>query len=222
MRWRTGRRSANVEDRRGQAGGRGGISLGGRTRAGRAARGGGVGGIGIVIIAIIAMFLGVDPSVLLQMAGGGGQIAIQQPVQTQATAPGSRADDELAEFVSVVLADTEDTWNPIFKSMGQEYREPTLVLYDGLTSTACGSGDSAMGPFYCPADEKVYIDLSFFRDLKSRFGAPGDFAQAYVLAHEIGHHVQTQLGISQQVAQAKRGRSRSEQNQPLRHAGIAG
>lgn len=215
MRWRKGRRSANIDDRRGASGG--GL-FGGRprTRAGRVAKRGGVGGIGVIIIAVIAMLLGVDPAMILQMGGGGGLSSNNLGFETQQTtsnAPArSRADDELADFVSVVLADTEDVWHPIFKSLGERYQEPTLVLYDGSTPSACGVGQAAMGPFYCPADQQVYIDLSFFRDLHQRFGAPGDFAQAYVLAHEVGHHVQTLLGISSQIHRAKQGRPEAEQN----------
>ena len=165
MLWKGGRRSSNVEDARGSG-------------MGRVAGG----GVGVVVIAVIAMLFGVDPSVILnQMA------PTEQPAATSA-AGGQPARDELTEFVSVVLADTEDTWQTIFKQMGGTYREPKLVLFSNQVRSACGFGQAAMGPFYCPADQKVYLDLGFFRELKTRFKAPGDFAQAYVVAHEVGHH----------------------------------
>ena len=182
MRWQRGRRSTNVDDRRGRT-----------TR--RAVAGGGV---GMIILAVIAMFLGVDPRTVMQI---GGQLTGGQQTQQ---APPSPEQDQEAEFVKVVLADTEDTWHPIFKQMGREYVEPTLVLFSGATQSACGYADSAMGPFYCPGDQQVYIDLNFYQEMKNKFGAPGDFAQAYVVAHEVGHHVQTILGISEQVQRAKR------------------
>ncbi len=192
MRWQKGRRSQNVEDRRGRGGGR-------RAIAG--------GGLGMVAIAVVAMLFGVDPSALLQLGGGptGGG--------TQQSAPSNPEQDKLADFVSVVLADTEDTWNPIFRSLGREYQEPNLVLFSGSTDSACGYASSAMGPFYCPGDYKLYIDLNFYRELRQKFGAPGDFAQAYVVAHEVGHHVQTLLGISEQVQRAKRGVSEAQANE---------
>ena len=188
MRWQMGRRSRNIEDRR--SGGRLPIAAGG-------------GGIGVILIALIAMFLGVDPSFILE----GGQTA---NVSTQT---GADQSDELKDFVSVVLADTEDVWHPIFRQLGRSYQEPKLVLFTGHVNSACGSAKSAVGPFYCPADQKVYIDLSFYQELKNRHNAPGDFAQAYVIAHEVGHHVQTLLGVSQQVQQAKRQVSQVEGNQ---------
>ena len=161
----------------------------------------------MVVIVVVALLFGVDPTALLQMGGGppiGGQ---QQP-----SAPIDPRQDELADFVSVVLADTEDTWKPIFRQLGREYREPTLVLFSGSTDSACGFASAAMGPFYCPGDQKLYIDLNFYGELKARFGAPGDFAQAYVVAHEVGHHVQTLLGISEQVQRAKRGATQTQAN----------
>jgi len=185
MRWKTGRRSQNVEDRRG-------------TRIARGATGG---GLGIIVLALVAMYFGVDPSIVLQ-----------QGIPTSNVAPGqtgsesrSPEEEQLAEFVSVVLADTEDTWRALFPQMGETYQDPTLVLFSGAVQSACGFAQAAMGPFYCPADNKVYIDLSFYHDLRQRHGAPGDFAQAYVIAHEIGHHVQNLLGISAKV-QARRQR----------------
>jgi len=178
MRWQRGRRSGNLEDRRGQSIGR---------RAG-------VGGIGALVLVLAALYFGVDPSVVLQNVQVGP--ATQAPASP--TRPGA-GEDELAQFVEFVQADTQDTWHAIFRAMGKEYRDPTLVLFTGATRSACGMAQAAMGPFYCPSDQKVYIDLQFYSDLKHRFNAPGDFAQAYVIAHEIGHHVQTLLGISQRV-----------------------
>jgi predicted metalloprotease len=167
------------------------------------------GGIGTVALVLIAMFFGIDPSVILQ--GGGdpsGPPAVQRP---QGAPPAG--DDKLKDFVSVVLGDTEDTWKAIFQRMNRQYREPTLVLFTGGTRSACGMGQTAMGPFYCPADQKLYIDLSFYRDLRDRLGAPGDFAQAYVIAHEVGHHVQNLLGIAEKVhAQRERLGGRPEAN----------
>jgi predicted metalloprotease len=157
------------------------------------------GGIGIVVIALIAMYFGVDPSIFISQIGPTSSVSTQQTTRQI-----SAAENELAEFVSVVLADTEDTWNALFSQMGKTYREPQLVLFSGAVQSACGFAQAAMGPFYCPADQKVYIDLSFYQDLKNRHGAPGDFAQAYVIAHEIGHHVQTLLGISEKVHSARR------------------
>jgi predicted metalloprotease len=191
MRWRSGRRSTNVEDQR-------------RVRVSRKAAGG---GIGIVVIALIAMYFGVDPSIFISQMGPTSSVNTQQTTQ-QIPA----AENELAEFVSVVLADTEDTWKGLFSQMGKTYREPRLVLFSGAVQSACGFAQAAMGPFYCPADQKVYIDLSFYQDLKNRHGAPGDFAQAYVVAHEIGHHVQTLLGISEKVHSARRRVSQVEGN----------
>jgi hypothetical protein len=188
MKWQGRRRSGNVQDRRG-ARGRGLIG----------------GGIGTVVIVLIALVLGVDPSALLQM---GDAVAPEQV----GSAPPPPESDTLAQFVSVVLADTEDTWNAVFSESGNDYPEPTLVLFSDAVSSACGYAQAAVGPFYCPTDQKVYIDLSFYRDLQDRFGAPGDFAQAYVIAHEVGHHVQTVLGISSEVDAARRGATQEEGN----------
>jgi predicted metalloprotease len=175
MRWTMGRRSDNVEDRRGAS-----VPL----VAG--------GGLGTDAIIILALFFGFEPSVLLKTDA-------PQPIpRSEApTAPGGR--DDLRDFVSVVLADTEDTWRALFRRLDREYRDPRLVLFSGAVQSACGMAGEAVGPFYCPADQKLYLDLSFFRALRDRFGAPGDFAQAYVIAHEVGHHVQTLLGISERV-----------------------
>jgi uncharacterized protein len=204
MRWQLGRRSQNVEDRRGGGMG-GGFSIPGGMRMSRGARRGGLGGIGLIVFVLIAMFLGVDPSMLLR----------DSTVSTgpeMAPPPRSGARDELGDFVSVVLADTEDTWHELFGQMGSTYREPVLVLFSGQAGSACGFASAAMGPFYCPADEKVYIDLSFYRDLRDRFRAPGDFAQAYVIAHEVGHHVQNLLGIAEQVQKVRQQVGETEAN----------
>lgn len=191
------RESDNVEDRRGSGGG-GGLRLGG----GRLS-------LGTIAIALVASyFLGINPLTVLGMLSGGGMPAVEQ----QAPAKAPPANDETAMFVSKVLASTEDTWNQAFREMGKQYREPKLVLFSGVTPTACGTGQSAMGPFYCPGDQKVYIDLSFFRELKDRFKAPGEFAQAYVVAHEVGHHVQNLLGISEQVQRARQRVGEAEGN----------
>jgi predicted metalloprotease len=188
MRWQGGRRSANVEDRRG----RGSLIAGG--------------GVGAIVLALIAALLGVDPGAI--MPGGGA------PTQEVAPAePGSyRGVDEEADFISVVLAETEDMWNELFRRNGQNYREPALVLFSGAVQSACGFAQSAVGPFYCPQDQKVYLDLTFFQELHQRFGAPGDFARAYVVAHEVGHHVQTLLGVSEQVRTAQSRGSQTEAN----------
>jgi predicted metalloprotease len=166
------------------------------------------GGIGIIVIALVAMYFGVDPSIFLSQQG-----PPSSSVSTYTTSkPISPAENQLAEFVAVVLADTEDTWRVMFNKMGKTYREPTMVLFSGAVESACGFAQAAMGPFYCPADQKVYIDLSFYRDLKNRHQAPGDFAQAYVIAHEIGHHVQTLLGVSQKVHSMRSRVSQTEGN----------
>ena len=172
--------------------------IGGRGLAG--------GGIGAVVLVVVAMLLGVDPAILLD--GGAGYA----PPQQQREAPSGAPEDELGQFVSVVLADTEDTWNSLFQQGNRDYPEPTLVLFSGVVQSACGFAQAAMGPFYCPADSKVYIDLSFYRELQQRFRAPGDFAQAYVIAHEVGHHVQNVLGIMDRVNSAQQRMSRADAN----------
>lgn len=187
MRWEGNRESSNVEDVR-SGGGRGGMGIGG-----------GAIGIGTIVVALIGgAVLGINPLTLLGMMSGGGAPQVQ-------TAPGPQAppSDQMGRFVSTVLADTEDVWKDLFTQGGATYQEPRLVLFRGAVRTACGAGQAAMGPFYCPADQKVYIDLSFYQTLKNRLGAPGDFAQAYVIAHEVGHHVQNQLGITDQVERAR-------------------
>ena len=192
MRWRTGRRSDNIEDRRSEPGMPMRVGIPGAR----------VGGVGLILLVLAAAYFGIDPTVLLEGMGGlGTGPASGPPVSTQRQP--SPADDEMKHFMSVVLADTEDTWNAIFSQSGKRYEEPTLVLYSGAVRSACGFGQAAMGPFYCPPDQRVYIDLSFYDDLRQRYGASGDFAQAYVLAHEIGHHVQNLLGISDKVQAAR-------------------
>ena len=183
MRWMGGRQSENVEDRRG---------LGVPLVAG--------GGLGTIVLIVLALFFGLDPSVILQ--GGDGPPVPQQ----QAPSASSAGGDQMRDFVATVLADTEDTWHELFREMDREYREPRLVLFNTAVQSACGVAGSATGPFYCPQDQKVYLDLDFFRALRERFRAPGDFAQAYVIAHEVGHHVQKLLGISDVVmAERRRG-----------------
>ncbi|PHN07107.1 KPN_02809 family neutral zinc metallopeptidase [Flavilitoribacter nigricans] len=189
MRWQGREKSSNVDDRRRQA-----------TKVG-----GGI-GIGAIIIYLIMTLLGQDPSGILDQ--------VQAPSSsTTQTETGPRPDDELAEFVSVVLNDTEDVWNRLFPAqLNRQYQEPTLVLFDGQTRSACGFASAATGPFYCPADQDVYIDLSFYKELQTRFRAPGDFAMAYIVAHEVGHHIQYLLGITQQMEQQRRRLSKTEFN----------
>jgi predicted metalloprotease len=205
MRWQGGRKSDNVEDRRGQSAGYRAAGAAPlllrflpamiRSKTGRV----------ILVVGVIAIFggklLGID--VLGLFLGGGATAPAQQSTEF------SQQEQQLADFVSVVLADTEDTWQQIFRSQGGSYSDPTLVLFSGRVNSACGMASAAVGPFYCPGDQKLYIDLSFFNDLSVRHGAPGDFAQAYVVAHEVGHHVQTLLGISTRVQEAGRGQSKA-------------
>jgi predicted metalloprotease len=193
MRWQLGRRSQNVEDRRGMSPTRGfpmprGIPMS------RGVRSGGLGGLALLLLLLLGFCYGFDPGMLIQ-----SDSVTNVPYAPVPQAPQSRVDDEMGQFVATVLGYTEDTWHDLFASMGQKYREPTLVLFSGAVDSACGFAQAAMGPFYCPADEKLYIDLAFYREMRDRFGAPGDFAQAYVIAHEVGHHVQNQLGIAQEV-----------------------
>jgi uncharacterized protein len=215
MRWKGRRQSSNIEDRRGMGGGMGGMRFpgglgGGGFGGGGMRRGGGIGIFGILILLGIAWLLGINPLALLSGDLGGGGGYVEQPQQSAGGGTfASPQEEELKEFVAVVLAETEDTWNQI---LGQQYREPKLVLFSGGAQSGCGFAQSAVGPFYCPADEKVYIDLTFFDELSRRFGASGDFAQAYVIAHEVGHHVQTVLGIEEKVRQARANMSESEGN----------
>ncbi len=192
MRWQMGRRSDNIEDQRGMPVGRG------------AAVGG---GLGTIVLVLLAMYFGVDPSVILQGTDPGSPTQAPR-VQQQRSA----GDDQLKDFVSVILADTEDTWGELFHRMGREYQRPHLVLFSGAVQSACGFAEAAVGPFYCPGDRKLYIDLSFYRDLRDKLGAPGDFAQAYVIAHEVGHHVQNLLGIAERIHTAQSRRSKTEGN----------
>ena len=201
MRWQDRRESANVEDRRGEGGGFG-LPVGRRGLAG--------GGIGAIVLVVLALFLGIDPAVVLQgmpTAGVAPDVGYSgQPAPTDDR-------DELKRFVAVVLAETEETWHEIFAQMGRRYEEPVLVLFSGAVQSACGFAEAAVGPFYCPGDQKVYLDLAFFDELHQRFGAAGDFAQAYVIAHEVGHHVQTLLGISPRVEAMQRQLGGAEANQ---------
>lgn len=199
MRWQGRRESDNVEDRRGDSSGGGG---GFRPPIG------GKGGLVILIVVLVAGYYGVDLTPLLN----GSDPMSQTQTQPRSQSAVSAKDDQYAKFTSVVLADTEDTWKPIFQQMGRSYQEPKLVMYRGATRTGCGTGQSVMGPFYCPADSTVYIDLSFYEDMKNKLGAGGDFAQAYVIAHEVGHHVQHLMGIDTKVRQQQQGASEAEAN----------
>ncbi len=191
MRWERGRRSDNIEDRRG-------MRVSGRGLAG--------GGIGAIVLALVAMYFGVDPSVVLNQAGN------LAPAEQTQPASFSPEEERLKDFMSVVLADTEDVWGALFRDSGRQYEEPKLVLFSGAVQSACGFAQAAMGPFYCPADRKLYLDMSFFNDLAQRHDAPGDFAQAYVVAHEVGHHVQTLLGVAEQVHAARSRAGEAEGN----------
>jgi uncharacterized protein len=191
MRWRGERQSTNIEDRRGLSAGR--VAVGG--------------GLGTIVILVLALLFGVNPQRLLE------QIPSEEQPAVQSSRPQNAEEEELKQFVAVVLAKSEDVWTDVFRQNGRQYREPTLVLFTDQVRSACGIAGSAVGPFYCPADEKVYIDLSFYEELRRQFKAPGDFAQAYVVAHEVGHHVQKLLGISERV-DAMQGRvSEVEANQ---------
>jgi predicted metalloprotease len=195
MRWEGDRESDNIEDRRGSGGG--GFGFGGGTI-----------GIGTIVIALLGSWLfGVSPSTILGLLSGGGN-----PAQVQQVPAHPPANDRETRFVRTVLAYTEDTWTQQFKANGGTYRPPKLVLFSDRTPTACGTGQSATGPFYCPADQKVYIDLSFFRLMEQRFHASGEFTQAYVIAHEVGHHVQNLLGISDKFEHARRNLSEGQAN----------
>jgi hypothetical protein len=191
MRWQGRQQSGNVEDRRGMGGG--GLAIGG--------------GIGGIVLLILGLLFGGNPTDYINNMGSA-------PATQQGSQPGTNPEeDKKAEFVKVVLKDTEDVWNKLFQEqMNQQYKEPVLVLFSGQGQSGCGTASSATGPFYCPLDEKVYIDLSFYDELSNRFGAPGDFAMAYVVAHEVGHHVQHMLGISDRVQSAQSGMSQKEAN----------
>ncbi|WP_394886302.1 neutral zinc metallopeptidase [Mesorhizobium sp. AaZ16] len=214
MRWRGRRQSENVQDARGQGGGFGGGGLGRgggvRLPMGRGVGGGGISGILILVVLFFALrACGIDPLAILEEAsgpapGGGGQIT--ETTDTQAS-------DEMTQFVSTVLAETEDVWNGIFQAEGLDYTEPTLVLFSRQVRSACGYASAASGPFYCPGDRKVYIDLAFYDQLERQFEAAGDFAQAYVLAHEVGHHVQNLTGILPKFNEMRQSMSQAEANQ---------
>lgn len=196
MRLDNERESDNIEDRRG-------MSTGGRGLVG--------GGIGTLVLALVAMYFGVDPSIVLNQAGnlGGTSATADSPAQVR-TSP---QEEQTKQMLSKILANTEDTWGKLFSESGKQYENPKLVLFSGQVQSACGSASAAMGPFYCPSDYKLYLDMSFFHDLSTRFGAPGDFAQAYVVAHEVGHHVQNLLGIADKVHNAQQRASETEKNQ---------
>ncbi|MDP1864173.1 MAG: neutral zinc metallopeptidase [Thiobacillus sp.] len=191
MRWERGRRSDNIEDRRGMRVGKTGLAGG---------------GIGAIVLTLVALYFGVDPSVVLN------QVDNLAPAQTEQQTAFTPEEERLKEFMSVVLADTEDVWGALFRGSGQAYTQPKLVLFSGSVQSACGFAEAAMGPFYCPGDQKLYLDMSFFNDLAKRHDAPGDFAQAYVVAHEVGHHVQTLLGVSKQVNAARQRAGEAEGN----------
>lgn len=196
------RESGNIEDRRGSGGGGGGgrglpIGIAG-------------GGIGTVVLVLVALFFGVDPSVIL--GGGGSEQQQPGPVVQQQGAPVDPAQDGSRRFVAQVLATTEDVWTDVFRRAGNTYQPPNLVLFSGGTQSACGFAQTATGPFYCPGDQKVYLDLGFFRDMERKLNAPGDFARAYVIAHEIGHHVQNQIGTLRRVDADRRGMGERESN----------
>jgi predicted metalloprotease len=203
MRWKDLRRSTNVVDRRGGGG------FGGPGRiifpSGRGGRTAGIGGIGAIVLILIALFFGIDPSMIL--SGGGGTIAPEQ------RGPETAEEAQLRDFVSAVLGDTEQTWNAIFEAQGSDYQEPHLVLFSGAVQSACGFADAAVGPFYCPPDQQVYLDTSFFADMERKLEASGDFAAAYVVAHEVGHHVQNQLGIMDRVNEVRGSGSGEQANQ---------
>ncbi|HEU4931940.1 MAG TPA: neutral zinc metallopeptidase [Pyrinomonadaceae bacterium] len=192
MRWRGERQSSNIEDRRGIGVGR--VAVGG--------------GLGTIVIMVLALLFGVDPQRLLEQVP-----STEQPPATQSSRPQNPEEEELKQFVAVVLGKTEDVWSDVFRQQGRQYREPTLVLFTDQVRSACGIAGAAVGPFYCPGDEKVYIDLAFYEELRRQFNAPGDFAQAYVVAHEVGHHVQKLLGITQRVDAMSARTNEAEANQ---------
>ena len=194
MRWRGERQSDNVEDRRGMS-------------VSRGVKVGGLSGLGLVAVVVISMFFGVDPTVLLESVSEQQTSSVSGPQSSQPA-----KNDDMRQFVAVVLGETEDVWHEAFRKSGKTYEPPKLVLFSGAVESACGMAGSAVGPFYCPADQKVYLDLSFFEDLKKRFGVSGDFAEAYVIAHEVGHHVQTLLGVTQKVTALQSQLSPSEKN----------
>ena len=195
MRWEGQRESQNIEDRRGMGAARSGAGLG-------------LGGL--VLVLAVSFFTGTNPLTLLNILNGVQEIAV--PPEPEQPVPTGAPHDELGKFAAVVLADTEDTWRTLLPRMGRTYEEPHLVLFTGAVRSACGTASSAVGPFYCPGDHKVYLDLSFFHELAQRLGAPGDFAQAYVIAHEIGHHIQNLLGIAERITRLQQRSSTAERN----------
>lgn len=202
MEWRGRRQSDNIEDRRG--GGFGGGLGGGRIPIRTA--GGGIGITGIIFLLIVCFIFGINPLTLLS----GGDIG--SPSQTQTQTTDTRSSDETTQFVATVLAETEDTWKGIFQSQGETYQDPKLVLFSGQVQSACGFASAASGPFYCPNDQRVYLDTNFFQELSDKFGASGDFAQAYVIAHEVGHHVQNLIGILPRFNQMRQSMSEADAN----------
>lgn len=208
MQWRGRRQSDNIEDRRGMS--TGGMGGGGGFRLPTGGRGGGIGIGGLVVILLISWALGINPLTLLS---GGDTYSDSGSQQQQAgTRPQGQSSDETTAFVRTILAETEDTWGKIFQASGETYQKPTLVLFSGQVRSACGNATSASGPFYCPVDRKVYLDTDFFRELSQRFGASGDFAQAYVIAHEVGHHVQNLTGVLPEFNQRRQSMSESQAN----------
>ncbi len=200
MKWEGNRESENVDDRRGSGGGGGGFGLGGRSV-----------GIGTIVIALLGSWIfGINPLTMLDMLSGGGGGAV--PMQQQGEVRTTPESDRQAKFVKVVMADTEDVWTALFQAQGGTYQKPVMTLYSGSTPTACGTGQSASGPFYCPTDKRVYLDMSFFQLMEQRFKVEGEFAQAYVIAHEVGHHVQHALGLTEQVDNARRRGSEAQGN----------
>jgi len=211
MKWRGRRTSSNIEDRRGTGGG--GIGAFRRMRGGQRVRmpgrRGKVGGLGLIVIVVLALLFGVDPTFLLQGGGSGSGFSI--PMDAPATGP-NQIDDTSEEFVGVVLADTEEVWTSLFANSGQTYRAPKLVLFSGRTASGCGAASASSGPFYCPGDRKAYLDMAFFKVMDRQLGAGGDFAQAYVIAHEIAHHVQNELGVMEQVNRQRARASKADAN----------
>lgn len=206
MKWENNRQSDNIEDRRNER--RGGMFGGGGRRVG----GRGI-GFGTIVIALLAGWIfGINPMTILGLLGSGGEMLPETSQSAPAPTHAGKPGDQMGQFVSSVLAGTEDTWTAIFQQSGAQYQKPRLVLFTGATPTACGTGQSAMGPFYCPGDQKVYIDLSFYDTLRRQLGAPGDFAQAYVVAHEVGHHVQNLMGLTAKMEQARQRVSEREYN----------
>jgi len=216
MKWRNRRTSSNIEDRRAEGGGWGGGFPSGFPRMGRSqggprigmrGRSGKVGGLGLIVIVVAALLFGVDPMLLLQ--GGGSGFTV--PMERTPSGP-NKIDDTSEEFVGVVLADTEEVWGEMFRNSGKSYRAPVLVLFSNRTASACGAASAASGPFYCPGDRKVYLDMGFFQVMDRQLGAGGDFAQAYVIAHEVAHHVQNELGVMAETSRQRASASQAESN----------